>query len=114
MAGAHCSFGSCTDIQGECKIGNHVMMYSGVNIGQGTEIGDFVFISPYTVLTNDPTPPSDTIAGVKVGDYSQITASCVMMPGSVLGKHCLVAAHSSVNGNFDDYSFFRRFSSKKN
>lgn len=104
-AGSHCSFGSCTDIQGECKIGNYVRLHSLVNIGQGSEIGDFVFISPYTVLTNDPTPPSDTIAGVKVGNYSQITASCVMLPGTVLGEHCMVAAHSTVGGTFEDYSF---------
>lgn len=105
IAGCHCSFGSSTDIQGECKIGNYVRLHSLVNIGQGSEIGDFVFISPYTVLTNDPTPPSDTIAGVKIGNYSQITASCVMLPGAVVGEHCMVAAHSTVGGIFEDFSF---------
>lgn len=104
IAGNHCSFGTSTDIQGECKIGNYVRLHSLVNIGQGSEIGDFVFISPYTVLTNDPTPPSDTIAGVKIGNYSQITASCVMLPGAVVGEHCMVAAHSTVGGNFEDFS----------
>lgn len=112
-AGYNCSFGSYTDIQGECKIGNYVRLHSLVNIGQGSEIGDFVFISPYTVLTNDPTPPSDTVAGVKIGDYSQITASCVMLPGASIGAHCMVAAHSTVGGEFEDYSFIGGSPAKK-
>lgn len=113
IAGRNCSFGSYTDIQGECKIGNYVRLHSLVNIGQGSEIGDFVFISPYTVLTNDPTPPSDTVAGVKIGNYSQITASCVMLPGSSVGEHCMVAAHSTVGGAFEDYSFIGGSPAKK-
>ena len=43
IAGCNCAFGSYTDIQGECKIGNYVRLHSLVNIGQGSEIGDFVF-----------------------------------------------------------------------
>lgn len=112
-AGVHCSFGSSSDIQGECTIGNYVRLHSLVNIGQGSEIGDYVFISPYTVLTNDPTPPSDTLLGVKVGNYSQITASCVMLPGAVLGEHCMVAAHSTVGGTFEAYSFIGGSPAKK-
>lgn len=113
IAGNNCSFGSYTDIQGDCKIGNYVRLHSLVNIGQGSEIGDFVFISPYTVLTNDPTPPSDTIAGVKIGNYSQITAACVMLPGASVGEHCMVAAHSTVGGDFEDYSFIGGSPAKK-
>lgn len=104
VVGKNCSIGSYCDIQGECTIGNYVRMHSYVNVGQGSEIEDFVFISPYTVLTNDPTPPSEVLAGVKIGKYSQVTTSCVLLPGAVIGRNCLVAAHSTVGGTFDDFS----------
>lgn len=104
VVGHNCSIGSYCDIQGECTIGNYVRMHSFVNIGQGAEIEDFVFISPYTVLTNDPTPPSEVLAGVKIGKYSQITTSCVLLPGAVIGRNCLVAAHSTAGGIFEDFS----------
>ena len=105
VVGNNCSIGSYCDIQGECIIGNYVRMHSYVNVGQGAEIEDFVFISPYTVLTNDPTPPSEVIAGVKIGKYSQVTTSCVLLPGAQIGRNCLVAAHSTVGGTFEDFSF---------
>ena len=104
VVGNNCSIGSYCDIQGECTIGSYVRMHSYVNVGQGSEIEDFVFISPYTVLTNDPTPPSEVLAGVKIGKYSQVTTSCVLLPGAVIGRNCLVAAHSTVGGTFEDFS----------
>ena len=105
ICGHNCSIGSYCDIQGMCKIGNYVRMHSFVNIGQGSDIEDFVFISPYTVLTNDPTPPSEVIAGVKIGKYSQVTTSCVLLPGAIIGRNCMVSAHSTVGGTFEDFSF---------
>jgi acetyltransferase-like isoleucine patch superfamily enzyme len=105
VVGCNCSIGSYADIQGACEIGNYVRLHSYVNIGQGARIGNFVFISPFTVLTNDPTPPSNTISGVTIGDYSQITTSCVLLPGAVVGCNCMVAAHSCVGGKFEDNSF---------
>ena len=101
-AGRNCSFGSYVDIQGQCTLGDYVRLHSYVNIGQCSRIGSFVFISPFTVLTNDPTPPSETLSGVTIGDFSQITTSCVLLPGCVIGKNCLVAAHSTVGGSFED------------
>ncbi len=105
MAGHHCMFGSYTDIQGYCSIGNYNRFHSYVNIGQESELGDFVFIYPFVVLTNDPTPPSNKLVGVRIGDYTQITTSSVILPGSVIGKNCLVGANSTVGGNFDDDTF---------
>ena len=46
---------------------------------QGAEIEDFVFISPYTVLTNDPTLPSEVIAGDKIGKYYQLPTSSTIV-----------------------------------
>lgn len=104
-AGEHCSFGSYTDIQGFCTLGNYVRMHSYVNIGQESEIGNYVFLYPFAILTNDPTPPSDILVGVKVGDYSQITTGAILLPGSVVGANCLVGANSTVEGSYEDYSF---------
>lgn len=103
--GNHCSIGSYSDIQGDCKIGNYVRMHSYVNIGQKSEIGDFVFFYPFTILTNDPTPPSNKLVGVKIGNYSQITTGTVLLPGTVIGENCLIGAHSTVGGTFADFSF---------
>jgi UDP-3-O-[3-hydroxymyristoyl] glucosamine N-acyltransferase len=105
QAGHHCLFGSYTSIHGLCKIGNYNRFHSFVSIGQKSELGDFVFIYPFVVLTNDPTPPSNVLIGVKIGDYSQITTSAVLLPGCEIGKNSLVSANSTVNGVFADDSF---------
>ena len=105
IAGHHCMFGSYNDIQGLCMIGNYCRFHSFVNIGQKSEIGDFVFIFPFVVVTNDPTPPSDNLKGVKVGNYSQIATAAILLPGCEIGKHSLVSANSTVGGTYPDDSF---------
>ena len=105
IAGHHCMFGSYNDIQGLCKIGNYNRFHSYVNIGQESELGDYVFIYPFVVLTNDPTPPSNNLTGVKIDDYSQITTASILLPGCVIGKHSLVAANSTVGGKYPNDSF---------
>jgi acetyltransferase-like isoleucine patch superfamily enzyme len=104
-AGIHCLIGTHSDIQGYCQIGNYVRLHSYVIIGQKTKLGDFVFVYPFVVFTNDPTPPSDDLIGVSVDDYSQIAASSVLLPGTCIGKNSLVSANSTVGGNFPDDSF---------
>lgn len=105
QAGNNCMFGSYCDIQGDCQIGNYNRFHSYVNIGQKSILGDFVFIYPFVVLTNDPTPPSNNLTGVRVGDFSQISTAAILLPGCVIGKNCLVAANSTVSGTFDDDTF---------
>lgn len=111
--GVHCSVGTNSDIQGYCSIGNYCRFHSYVNIGQKSEIGDFVFIYPFVVLTNDPTPPSDNLVGVKIDDYSQIAAGTVLLPGCTIGKHCLVSANSTVAGIYEDDSFISGVPAKR-
>jgi acetyltransferase-like isoleucine patch superfamily enzyme len=96
-AGNNLQVGTLGDIQGQCSFGDYVRLHSNVHIGQGAEIGSFVWIFPYTVLTNDPHPPSDTLLGVSVGDYAAIATMSVILPGVQVGRGALVAAHSSVN-----------------
>jgi len=101
--GSHCCVGTLTDLQGHAEFGNYVRMHSNVHIGQGSKIGSFCWIYPYTVFTNDPTPPSETCVGPTVGDYSIIATHCLLLPGVIIGSHCLVGACSMVTKNIDDY-----------
>ena len=99
----NCRVGTVSDIQGYSTFGNNCWLHSNVHIGQKSKIGDFVFIYPYVVLTNDPTPPSDTCIGPTIGDYSQIAVFSVLLPGVKIGKHALVGAGSVVSKDVEDY-----------
>ena len=100
--GNNCRVGTVSDIQGYSTFGNHCWLHSNVHIGQKSTIGNFVFIYPYVVLTNDPTPPSDICNGPTVGDYSQIAVFSVLLPGVKIGKHACWGG-SLVGKDVEDY-----------
>jgi|SaaInlStandDraft_1057018.scaffolds.fasta_scaffold77080_2 acetyltransferase-like isoleucine patch superfamily enzyme len=102
--GHHCAVGTLSDIQGDVTFGDYCKLHSNVHIGKGSKIGDFVFIYPYVVLTNDPHPPSNLCFGVSIGDYSQIAVHSIILPGIIIGKHALIGANSTVNKNVNDFS----------
>lgn len=102
--GSHCSVGTLSDIQGHSIFGDYVRMHSNVHICQYAEIGDYCWIFPYTVLTNDPTPPSEKCVGPVVGNYSVIATQCLLLPGVKVGEHCLIGACSMVSKDVPDYS----------
>lgn len=95
-AGTNLQIGTLSDIQGDCLIGDYVRTHSNVHIGKHSKIGNFVWIYPYVVFTNDPNPPSNCAMGVTVEDYAVIATMSVILPGVSIGKHSLVAAHSLV------------------
>jgi acetyltransferase-like isoleucine patch superfamily enzyme len=103
--GKNCLISTLADIQGNCKIGEFSRIYSNVHIGELTTIGNYVFIFPYSIFTNDPQPPSNMLMGAVVGDYSIITVHCSVLPGVKIGKNCLVGANSVVSKNIDDFSY---------
>lgn len=41
---------------------------------------------------------------IEIGDFTFIGPHVTIMPGTVIGKGCIVAAYSLVKGNFPDYS----------
>lgn len=102
--GNHVSVGTLSDIQGNCTIGNYVRMHSNVHIGQLSVVDDFVWIFPYVVLTNDPTPPSNNFVGVHVQPFAIIATGTVVMPGIEIGQDALVAAGCTVTKNVEPYA----------
>lgn len=104
QAGKDWKVGTLSDIQGDIIIGDHVRMHSNVFIGKGAVIGNFAWLFPYVVLTNDPHPPSDVCLGVIVEDYAAIGARSTILPGLTVGMHSLVAAHSCVTKNVSPHT----------
>lgn len=102
--GVHCSVGTLSDIQGHSKFGDYVRMHSNVHIGHCSNIGNYCWIYPYTVFTNDPTPPSEICVGPTIGDYSIVATHCLLLPGVKIGKHCLIGACSMVSKDVTDYT----------
>lgn len=101
--GSHCSIGTLCDIQGHSEFGDYVRMHSNVHIGHFSKIGNYCWIFPYTVFTNDPTPPSEICVGPTVGDYSIIATHCLLLPGVKIGQHCLIGACTMVSKDVADY-----------
>ena len=100
--GNNVRIGTLSDIQGDCIIGNYVNIHSNVHIGNKSIIKDYVWIFPYVILTNDPTPPSETLMGVTVEEFAVIATGTVVLPGVTIKKDTLVAAGTVLNKDFDE------------
>lgn len=97
FAGVDLQIGTLCDFQGHATIGDHVRTHSNVHIGHETRIGNFVWIFPYSVFTNDPHPPSDGfLKGAIVEDYAVIATMSCIMPGVRIGTRSVVGGHSLV------------------
>ena len=101
-AGTHFGIGTLSDLQGYITFGDYCRLHSNVHIGQQSTIGNFVFIYPYVVFTNDPHPPSNICKGPTVGDYTQIAVHSVLLPMVTVGQNCLIGANTTVNKDFGD------------
>jgi acetyltransferase-like isoleucine patch superfamily enzyme len=104
VIGNHCSIGTMTDIQGYVRIGNYCRLHSNVHLAQGSRIDDFVFFYPFSVMTNDPWPPSTDLQGGHVKSFTQVGVHAVILPGIVVGANCLVGANSVVSKAVPDFS----------
>ncbi len=96
VAGEGFQIGTFADIQGHCSIGRHVRTQSSVTIGQKSKIGNFVWLFPGVLLTNDPNPPSSDICGVLVEDFVVLAVKATVLPGVRIGAGSFVTAHSLV------------------
>jgi len=94
--GSHCRVGTLCDIQGDCHLGDYVRLHSNVHVSQKSWIGNFVWIFPYTVLTNDPHPPSNLLQGVRIDDFAVLATMVVVLPGVHIGHDALVGAKALV------------------
>lgn len=105
ILGRNCVVGMYCNILPDCIIGDYVHFHSYDSISEGSVIEDYAYLFPFITLTADPTPPSDNWQACKIGMFTVIAANSLLLPGTEIGKHCLIAAQSKVGGKFEDFSF---------
>src|SRR6185312_13093704 len=105
--------GTLCDIQGYTTFGDYCWLHSNVHIPQQSTIGNYVFIYPYVVFTNDPHPPSRICIGPTIGDYTQIAVGAKILPGVQVGKHALIGVNSVVRYPVNDYEVVEGNPAKK-
>lgn len=103
--GHHTVIGTLSDIQGNVSIGQYNRLYSNVHIASYSTIGDFVFMYPYAIVTNDPFPPSNDLKGGIIGDYTAVAVHSIILSGVSVGTNCLISANSVVKNNLSNYTF---------
>lgn len=102
-AGCNLLLGTYAEFMGDCIAGDYVKIYNSAHISKLTTIGNFVWIFPFVITTNDPTPPSDNLIGVTIEDYAVIATKTTLLPGVKVGKHALIGAHSCVTKDIPEY-----------
>ena len=88
--GDNVKIGSLAHIDYDVKIGDNTKIEGQAYIPPLSRIGKNVFIGPAAVLTNDPFPMCNKMAGVTIEDNAIIGARAVIKAGITIGKNSVV------------------------
>lgn len=87
--------------------GSHIVGHWSIEIGDDIQTGPYVYITDQNHTYLDPDQPIGTQVpvedGVRIGSGSWLGANVVILPGTVLGEHVVVAAGAVVRGEFPDH-----------
>lgn len=103
--GKNCQINDYVHIVGmnRIEIGNNVLMASHIFISDnshGSYKGDAHDSNP----TDPPTKRDYPTEPIYIGDNTWICESVMIMPGTKIGKGCVIGAHSIVRGEIPDYT----------
>lgn len=108
VIGSGCNICAHTFIENDVIIGNDVTIKSGVYIWDGITIGDQVFIGPCVAFTNDKMPRSkqypESFMRTILNTGASIGANATILPGIILGEHCMVGAGAVVTKDVPPYA----------
>lgn len=87
--------------------GSHIIGHWSIDIGDDIQTGPYVYITDQNHGYEDPDHPIGTQptkeGSVRIGSGSWLGAHCVILPGTQLGRNCVVAAGAVVRGEFPDH-----------
>lgn len=100
IIGDNCNICSHCFIENDVKIGNNVTVKCGVQLWDGVEIEDDVFIGPNVTFCNDRYPKSGNknfkLEKVIVKKGASIGANATILPGVTIGENAMVGAGAVV------------------
>lgn len=95
-------------IENDVIIGDRVTVKCGVQIWDGTRIGDDVFIGPNATFTNDPFPRSkkhlNECSTIKIENGASIGANATLLPGVTIGSRAMIGAGAVVTKNVPSFA----------
>lgn len=98
--GTDCNICAHALIEGNVVMGDRVTVKSGVQIWDGSVIGDDVFIGPNATFSNDLHPRSKQyptkFSGVTIHNGASIGANATLLPGITVGEKAMVGAGAVV------------------
>ena len=98
--GSECNICDHTFIENDITIGDRVTVKCGVQLWDGIEVEDDVFIGPNATFTNDAFPRSkkhrDKLPRTRIRKGASIGANATILPGLTIGERSMVGAGSVV------------------
>jgi acetyltransferase-like isoleucine patch superfamily enzyme len=92
--------GTLCDVQPDAAIGNYARLHSNVFVARGSTIDELTWLLPYSMLIDDPHPPSDSCTvGPTIRRFAVIGAGSTIFPGVEVGEGAVVGASSLVRSN---------------
>ena len=87
-------------IENDVVIGDRVTVKSGVQLWDGTRLGDDVFIGPNATFSNDRFPRSKkypvSFPNIEIGCGASVGAGAVLLPGVFVGAGAMIGAGAVV------------------
>jgi acetyltransferase-like isoleucine patch superfamily enzyme len=100
VIGGDCNVCDLVFVENDVRVGDRVTIKCGVQLWDGVEIEDDVFIGPNATFTNDPLPRSrawrDAPVRTLVRKGASIGANATLLPGITIGREAVVGAGAVV------------------
>lgn len=110
MPGVQLGPDSIVRIGGSCSIGrgSHIVGHQSIDIGDHVFTGPYVYITDQNHVYDDPETPIGRQwprnNPVSIGSGSWLGTGAIILPGTRLGRQCVVAGGAVVRGEFPDHS----------
>lgn len=101
--GAGCNICDHVFIENDVALGDRVTVKCGVQLWDGIEIDDDVFVGPNATFTNDPFPRSKSyqqeIPRTRICAGASIGANATILPGITIGQRAMIGAGAVVTSD---------------
>lgn len=108
IIGPDSNIGTFNLIEGYSTIGHHTSIFSQCHITAFSSIGNYVFIAPFFICSNDPymgyrrdTPKE--YKGITIHDGVRIAIGVKALPGLTIGKEAMIGAGALVTKDIGAY-----------